>query len=239
MTIDNYQYINGLYRIKTTNLETTEGAKRAISTLTLAFSDFVSCDNERRIFKCEFYENDILIEDNYISLFWTKIAKIKHAHDDIFIFLNLVKNHMKSGSVTKLDDENCGLGEHALYALSMVDIKFVPMYSEFLYLWDMGHEVMQSEEIEDIINQYGWCIEVENLIIARATCNGQHDFEDLESFEDLIKENVKDLSSSAFFKRLVYKTRDLVDEGEWKDSLEWFILPYMHDAAIELVENYE
>lgn len=233
----NYYYEDKYYHIKTSNLETIDGIKNALNTLTIAFSDYVKNGGRDDMFYCLFYVKGELLEEKYISSFWSIIGKNEDAHDAIFEYINILKSHIVSGGKSSETDQY-GLGERAIYALSMIDKKFVPLYSEFLQLWDMGHEVCQAEEVEEIVEKYGWCIEIENLIIERSFCNGQHDLECLEIFEPFLKENITDLSSSDFFKKLLCKFCKVIDDDEeLTDLLEFYLLPYMHDDARKFMEN--
>jgi len=102
------------------------------------------------------------------------------------------------------EEDELQICEVAVTALAVVDLQFVPLYLRFLKYWDLGHEVFQTQEITAICNRHGWCDEIEELLITRASIDGQHGPEQVV-FEqrDFIKAHCRPLDGSPFFRRLV------------------------------------
>ncbi|MBE7689592.1 hypothetical protein [Tenacibaculum piscium] len=82
------------------------------------------------------------------------------------------------------------LGNEAILSLVTKDKKWMPEYIDFLRTCDLDHEVNQGGDIEELIEQYGWCKETATLAIARLiTCCGQHGS---DQFEDLLEAGLSD-----------------------------------------------
>ena len=163
-----------VYTIYCNNIDTKEGVELALNNIMAALNDFMLTANEYAFFEQEFIVDGELI-DSYEESIWEKLAAQKDSYEIIEKYLIYAEHVMKIRSSDIWEDDECPLAEKAVLYASLADKRFIPFYTKFLQIWDMGHEVYQEEDIDAIIEKHGWCLEVEDLIVSRANCNGQCD----------------------------------------------------------------
>lgn len=97
------------------------------------------------------------------------------------------------------ETEDTQFPEVGITAFAVLNLDFVPEYTRFLKLWDMDHEVRQSEEIDAIISHHGITAETEELLITRVTTAiGQCGSDQILELEPVLKAHYGDLSKSKF-----------------------------------------
>jgi hypothetical protein len=100
------------------------------------------------------------------------------------------------------EDEMYQLGQVAVSTLAMTDIRFVPHYIRFLKSWDLGHEVMQSQDIEQIFSAHGICPETEELLYVRAVETG-YGTGQIEVLFPVLQAHYGDFTKSDLFRKIV------------------------------------
>ena len=139
-------------------------------------------------FEIELYdeEGNILSTFNERSLF-NEAIKYNSILTLILDYINITAygKHLR----VWLSDE-IPLGTYAILALVNKNRHWIINYIDFLRTSDLDHEVYQVEDIEAIIEKYGWCNETCRLAIARTvSCSGQFGDEQFDWFlENGLKE---------------------------------------------------
>lgn len=93
------------------------------------------------------------------------------------------------------------VGYYAVMALAASDKSYIKTLIDYLNRCDMDHEVRESGAILLMVDEFGWCIETFDLLIARCTtCSGQHGHEQLEDFlEGDLSNYIKDQANKDYF----------------------------------------
>jgi hypothetical protein len=232
-----YKKEDDRYIIFCDDLDTKEGLEILIETLVKALSDFIRKGNALNRFDFVFSVKGEILNENELKI-WELLASREDVHESLLRYFNYtyILSELKHGDIWEKDEYS--LAENAIYKCALTDKKFVVEYARMLLVWDMSHEVNQYKEIIDIIEKYGWCIEVEDLIINRVNCNGQHDSEFMREYADFILENNPDLENSSFFIKLVdfiYKSFDT--HAEWERDAEYHLPKEFLVPAIERMRS--
>ena len=238
---DGYTFEDGRYHIFCDTLESRESFKKVFSIIEAIVRDYEAkkgyeTDEHMLMF---FYENDIHLYppasekfwkpyDN--SIFWEKFASHSEYFDlaEEHLAYALEKNKViNEGFNTIWETDMMQFGNAAVFNLALSDKRFISHYCRFLHTWDMYQEGFQSDEISELIKKYDWCPEIEELLIARATCDGHGDYEDLAEWEPFILKHNPELQESKFFKRLVFSIRENWNKDKYAKKLyfHWDQLP--------------
>ncbi|MGB5988305.1 MAG: hypothetical protein WBG43_00980 [Marinifilaceae bacterium] len=231
MEIKTFSKEDDVYTIYCNNIDTKEGVEVAINNIMAAIADYMITADEYDFFEQEFIVDGKLI-DSYEECIWEKLAAQKDSYEIIEKYLTYAEHIMKISSSEIWEDDECPLAEKATLYAALNNKRFIPFYTRFLQIWDMGHEVYQEEDIDAIIEKHGWCLEVEDLIVSRANCNGQHDECCLETHEDFIYENNKDFINSDFFAKFIIARHE--ESGttiDWNDCLSFSFLEDLRDSV--------
>ncbi|MGB5988304.1 MAG: hypothetical protein WBG43_00975 [Marinifilaceae bacterium] len=228
-----YKMEGDKYIIFCEDLDTVEGLESFIDSLIRVLSDFIKVGDEFDFFEFALsIKGEIKDEDD--SKIWELLASKEEVHDSLIKFFNYssILCKMKGGTIWESDEYQ--LIENALYKCALTDKKYIVAFSNILFVWDMSHEVNQYDEVAAIIKKYAWCSEIEDLIIARSTCGGQHDYKFLKEYTSFIIDNNPDFENSAFFKKLVdYLYKNFDTHAEWERNAEYHLPKEFLVPAIE------
>ncbi|WP_459211672.1 hypothetical protein [Aquimarina rhabdastrellae] len=224
-----------IYHIHCKTLDKKEVIDEALDVVMQVIKKAIS--EGESIIETTFYENDK--EVDYDGVFWGKVANLKESRDKVEEYIAFILNIFETDEEHYWEGDEVQLADIAAYKFAMADKQYIPFYAKCLKCWDMGHEVFQSEHIEEIISKYGWIPEIEELIIARATCNGQHDAEQIEELEELILEHNEPLEDSEFYIRFVRAIEDKLMTGSgWENYAEYaFPTKRLLEAAQNIKEK--
>lgn len=228
-----YKKEDDRYIIFCDDLDTIEGLEFFIDSLIRVLSDFIKTGDEFGFFEFALSINGE-IKDEDDSKIWELLASNSEVHESLIKFFNYssILCKMKGGTIWESDEYQ--LIENALYKCALTNKRFIVEYSNMLFVWDMSHEVNQYDEVVAIIKQYAWCSEIEDLIVARSTCGGQHDCEFLEEYTSFIIDNNPDFENSEFFKKLVdFFYTNFDSHAEWERDAEYLLPKLMCKPAIE------
>ncbi len=242
MTLNKFNFEfnnNGKYQIYCNKLDTKNAVSKAIDTVIYIIKDSIE-KNGDAVINMTFYEEKELMGGTYNELFWDKIASSEEHHDKIDEYIAFITDIFENDDNEYWEDDEIQLAEIAAYRFAMNHKRFIPFYTRCLSAWDMSHEVYQGEHIHDIVMKYDWNEEIEDLIIARATCGGQHDAEQLEELEEKILENNEPLENSTFYKKLVLRIDEVCLETtkDWEKYAEYtFPTKRLLEAALHIKEQ--
>lgn len=176
--------------------------------------------------------------------FWDALCKKPKAFPAAEKYLKQCIKIVKKDPYNTWEADEIPLAGKTAYQLAMADKRFIPYYSELLGHWDMDHEVYQGGHINEMIDKYGWCQEVESLLIARASVGaGQHGTQQIRDNEEFIRAHNSPLVESAFFQKLVKQMlkfwREFWDEDEDENREIKDVLGSMAEEAIELRDKHK
>jgi hypothetical protein len=140
---------------------------------------------------------------------WGQIAirpqhhnRMKRWFERLEMLLNDAANS-KSSSSYIWEHELVQIGEAAAYAFALADLSFVTFYTRLLALWDMDHEVMQFEAIDNILTIHGICAETEGLLRVRASkAIGQRGHDQFIELMPVLEKHYGDFKKTEFHKLL-------------------------------------
>ena len=123
-------------------------------------------------------------------------------------FINNVNTWCRKHKFTIWQNDEQPLAEHAAYALSMHDEKYIPLYCEVLLLNDMDHECYQAEHIESLIEKHGLCENILLLIALRlGGARGQFGSDHIhEHQEEIFELCIKNPEMKSFFLNAAVKS---------------------------------
>lgn len=105
---------------------------------------------------------------SFCPAFWNKAAETPELRDriDAFLtrFVGILSERSKTAVSALSEGDETQLGEPLMAHLALTDVRFIPMYRNFLAFWDMHHEVEISGAIDQILKTHGWCAETEGLL---------------------------------------------------------------------------
>ncbi len=201
---------------------------------------------------CEMYlyvNGELLEEEEQVyyasEAFWGRAAQIPECFEKAEEFLQYCIQKVKSDKYKFWESEELQIGELPAYFLSLKDKRFIKYFADLLHHWDMGHEVYQAEFMDKLVELHQWCPEIHELIIARATSDGQHNFEQLQELETFITNHAEPLEENTFFIELVNRVQKFwgkevqlwQGEASQKDIEYVFGKGKMGQAAWELVQQ--
>lgn len=95
---------------------------------------------------------------SFSPAFWTKLANTPSLESELLRFLGKFRALLEYGNNTLFSPMSEGdetqFGEPILAHLALTNPRFIPIYMEFLELWDMDHEVEISGAILEILETY-------------------------------------------------------------------------------------
>ncbi|MEH0154458.1 hypothetical protein V6R21_09960 [Limibacter armeniacum] len=203
-----YAYRKDFFHIYTGVLDNKETLDHTIQVIIDVIQDYLKTP-QSVFLNTAIYKNFKQIEDSensYNEAFWSIVANFPPCHNKAEEYLVFVLEILKNEKSDIWENDASQLGQQAAYHLALADKRFIQYYAQLLEVWDMAHEVDQAEEIDEIIDKYEWCPEIEELIFIRSTCRGaigQHGREQFEQLSDLIVKHSEPLEENAFFRRLV------------------------------------
>lgn len=161
--------------------------------------------------------------------FWAAIAADWGLRKDAMAWFDAIAGLIKrseklqSWSESLWECDSSQFGELGAAVCALQDLAFVPVYTRFLRLWDMDHEVNQSETISMIVKKHGLCPETEALLYTRCVdAQGQGGFAELEGAADLFEAKYDNLAEAPLLKRIASAIHAEIYEGrrnEWERYL--------------------
>lgn len=153
---------------------------------------------------------------------WGAIAREARLHSRLQQWLSAVEDLIVSTDATAgrstagiWEHDETQFGEPAASVFALAHRSFIPFYTRLLKVWDLDHEVHQSEAIDAIVRTHGICPETEDLLVARACAGyGQGQIEDLFPY---LQEQYGDFSNSALFRRMVQECH--ARDRAWRQSM--------------------
>ena len=110
------------------------------------------------------------------SEFWPMAVKFPNLHEQIAQYVKQVNN---TDYATSFQDEFHASGGFAIAELCLADKKWCGLLGKLLLLWDMEHETFQLELIDELVERYGSCDEILQLLAYRISADGQHSDEQI------------------------------------------------------------
>lgn len=158
--------------------------------------------------------------------FWAAIAADSGLRKDAMVWFDAVtalikrSEKLQSWSESLWECDTSQLGEFGAAVCAIQDLAFVPVYTQFLRLWDMDHEVNQSETISMIVQKHGLCPETEDLLYTRCVdAQGQGGFTELEGASDLLEDKYDNLAEAPLLRKIASAIHAEIYEGrrnEWE-----------------------
>lgn len=128
--------------------------------------------------------------------------------------LLIAANQSNRSTASLWEHDEIQFGEPLVTLLALHDKEFVPCYSSLMRHWDMGHEVNQINEIEQIVRKYGICKETEELLFHRVSDrDAQWHIDQIETLLPFLLEQDDNFFSSEMFALLVF--------GLHQSDLKW------------------
>lgn len=122
------------------------------------------------------------------------------------------------------ENEQSQFPEAALSTFAKADVRFVPRYTQFLQIWDMDHEVHQSQTIAELFEIHGACPETLELLEVKLTnAQGQHGTEQFAGVLPLLNQHFSNFAESDYFNGLVSKLFQQQEDfrrSEWERYLK-------------------
>lgn len=112
------------------------------------------------------------------SEFWPMAVKFPKLHEQIAQYVRQVNYTDYSSS---FQDEFHASGSFAIAELCLADKKWCGLLGKLLLLWDMGHETFQLNLIDELVERYGSCDEIWQLLAYRIMADGQSADEQIAS----------------------------------------------------------
>jgi hypothetical protein len=189
------------------------------------------------------YQLDIIVHDEEITEeeFWRRAILTYGLIEPAIHYQNEVVLHSQSHRPIWLDEENPAAHQVSL-ELAKHSHSFVPLYTAYLQWHDMDHEVAEAEDIEALIDRYGWSEQTLDLAAMRIgiACGqeGRWQFEKLVKDKGLrayLEEN--DLLEPFIYQRFLEKYLD--HYGDLMKSTPHFHWPlsYCLDSVSDLLEE--
>ncbi|WP_078130461.1 tetratricopeptide repeat protein [Leptospira alexanderi] len=99
-------------------------------------------------------------------LFYNEAVQYPEFHPLILKYINKIIDYNILYSVLwSCEEEHAGT--HAIMALALFDKKYIGDYINFLRSNDLNYEVYQSDDINALVQKWGWCQETLSLMAAR------------------------------------------------------------------------
>jgi len=167
---------------------------------------------------------------------------IKHAelHELMAqIVEKITELNFEIGEIWENEEEHAGA--HIARELALHDKKYLPLYVKYIHSNDLNHEVYQTEDITDVIYEWGWCPETYLLFAARWFTPGQY----FGTYNDMQEQMKSDEHLDMLFNGIqdffdnysqIYSPSDCDDS--FKDLME-NLLPDNNAKAEEMLARYE
>ncbi|WP_246057410.1 hypothetical protein [Leptospira gomenensis] len=147
---------------------------------------------------------------------------IRHAelHEPILNYVyKIIDQNRKVAVLWSSEEEHAGA--HAVVALALLDKKYIENYVDFLRTNDLDHEVYQSDDIQELIERWGWCEEILSLAAARSF-RGQFGPDQLgEMLSDGLEEYLMENDSLKSFVEKICKEIESASSIQKEDYKEW------------------
>lgn len=115
----------------------------------------------------------------------------------------LLARHQSEKHTSIWEAEEVQLGEVPLSVLAIAHLEFVPIYADFLDVWDNMNAGQQSSVVTEIVQAHGHYSEVEDLLVKLVAYKGG----DSDLIEYALRPELEklygDFSKSALFRRMV------------------------------------
>ncbi|EMM71760.1 tetratricopeptide repeat protein [Leptospira weilii] len=99
-------------------------------------------------------------------IFYNEAVQYSEFHPLILKYVNKIIDHNLQYSILwSCEEEHAGT--HAIMALALSEKKYIGDYINFLRSNDLNHEVYQSDDINALVQKWGWCEETLSLMAAR------------------------------------------------------------------------
>lgn len=143
----------------------------------------------------------------------------------------LIEANQSTRSTSSLwEHDETQFGEPLVTLLALHDVEFVPCYTGLLRQWDMGSEVNQINEIEQIVRKYGIGKETEELLFCRVSDrDAQWHIDQIEQLYPFLLNQNENFLESDTFERLIF--------GLHQTDLNWRIENFNEYKA--LIENFK
>ncbi|PJZ58530.1 hypothetical protein [Leptospira barantonii] len=155
--------------------------------------------------------------------FYSQAVKQKEFQEPILNYVRKIIDHNRNGSILWSSEEEHA-GTRAVMALALFDKTYIKEYIDFLRTNDLDHEVYQSDDIQELIERWGWCEETLSLAAARSF-RGQFGSDQLgEMLSDGLEEYLtKTDSIESFVERICEELRNdsAIREEEYE---EWIAI---------------
>lgn len=170
-------------------------------------------------------EGEFYAGDDHVALFWQDVVTRPELHADARAYFEAALSLLKHAqSVSRSSDgiwecDTVQLAELGITVFACAQVEFVPLFTRFLRVWDMDHEVNQSDAIITIVQQHGVCPETEELLFTRSVeAQGQTGHGDFEEVADLFAAHHGGLAKAPLL-RLIVSTLH-TDDYEYRKA-DW------------------
>lgn len=138
--------------------------------------------------------------------FWVEVAKVQSLRAEAFLLLQKMEDLVRLGQSGETsmwglwEVDEAQFGEIPSLVLAEHCRAFVPYYTRLLRCWDMDHEVLQMDAIDQIVRSHGICPETEELLFARMAENpGQHGKDQIDKLFPFLQEHYGCFVNSQLF----------------------------------------
>lgn len=164
---------------------------------------------------------------------------IRHAEfqEPILRYVRKIVDQNRKGPILWSSEEEHA-GTHAIAALALFDKKYIQDYIDFLRSNDLDHEVYQSDDIQELIERWGWCEEILSLAAARSF-RGQFGPDQLgEMLSDGLEEYLMENDSLKSFAEKICKEIKSESSIQKEDYKEWIsIVSELFEENQKLVQR--